>query len=109
MAPEKYRLQKHDVGEIRVSNDAHLTPETQRAHKNSSIIGFHFSREFLCPLEMIKFAPASMKVGLPQRQMGETISKAAWKVMESKLEHQFPTGIFQTCSGASTHMNAKTE
>ena len=102
------RTEKDSMGAMEVPADALYGASTQRAVLNFPISGYHFGREFIRALGMVKWAAAEANLELNRldEDRASLICQAAEEVMEGKHDQHFPIDIFQTGSGTSTNMNA---
>lgn len=102
------RMERDSMGEISVPREAYWGAETQRAIENFRISGFHFPRNFIRAVGLVKKASAlaNMELELLNKNLGKAIIRAAQEVIEGKFDDQFVVDIFQTGSGTSTNMNA---
>jgi len=105
---KNYRIEHDSMGELLVPIDALYGAQTQRAVQNFPISGLKLQRQFIRTLGLIKSAAAQVnsKLGSLNESYAKAISKAADRVAQGELDHQFPIDIFQTGSGTSTNMNA---
>src|SRR3954471_19959516 len=101
------RTEKDSMGTMEVPANALYGASTQRAVLNFPISGNHFGREFIRALGLIKWAAAeaNLELGLLDDERAALIARAAWEVIEGKLDDHFPLDIYQTGSGTSTNMN----
>ena len=95
------------MGVMEVPADALYGASTQRAVLNFPISGYHFGREFIRALAMVKWAAAEANLELEKLddERAALIARVAEEIMEGQHDHQFPVDIFQTGSGTSTNMN----
>jgi fumarate hydratase class II len=102
------RIEKDSMGAMEVPSEALYGASTQRAVLNFPVSGYHFGREFIRALGMVKWAAAeaNLELGRVDEQRATLIAQAAQEVMEGQHDAQFPVDIFQTGSGTSTNMNA---
>jgi fumarate hydratase class II len=102
------RTEKDSMGTMEVPAEALYGASTQRAVLNFPVSGYHFGREFIRALGMVKWAAAeaNLELGRLDEQKATLIAQAAQEVMEGQHDAQFPVDIFQTGSGTSTNMNA---
>ena len=96
------------MGEMEVPITALFGASTQRAVLNFPISGYHFPREFIRALGLIKMAAAraNQDLGKLDAERADLIAQAAAEVSAGVLDAHFPVDIFQTGSGTSTNMNA---
>ena len=104
----QYRTEKDSMGELKVPADALWGAQTQRAVENFPVSGLTVPREFIRALGLIKSAAAeaNARLGHMSKVQAAAIRKAAAKVVEGKVDDQFPIDVFQTGSGTSWNMNA---
>jgi fumarate hydratase class II len=102
------RTEKDSMGAMEVPADALYGASTQRAVLNFPISGYHFGREFIRALGMVKWAAAeaNLELGRLDEKRAELIVQAAEEIMEGQHDAHFPIDIYQTGSGTSTNMNA---
>jgi fumarate hydratase class II len=102
------RTEKDSLGEIEVAADVYWGAQTERARRNFPVSGLRFQRRFIAALGLIKgeCAAENAERGIVDRELAETIRKAAAEVYEGKLDEHFPLDVYQTGSGTSTNMNA---
>jgi len=102
------RIEKDSMGEMEVPITALFGASTQRAVLNFPISGYHFPREFIRALGLIKMAAAraNQDLGKLDAERADLIAQAAAEVSAGVLDAHFPVDIFQTGSGTSTNMNA---
>jgi len=96
------------MGEMEVPITALFGASTQRAVLNFPISGYHFPREFIRALGLIKMAAAraNQDLGKLDATRADLIAQASAEVSAGVLDAHFPVDIFQTGSGTSTNMNA---
>ena len=102
------RSELDSMGSVEVPANALYGATTQRAIHNFPISGYHFGREFIRALGMVKWAAAeaNLELGLLDPERAGLIARAASEVIDGKLDNHFPIDVFQTGSGTSTNMNA---
>lgn len=103
-----YRIEKDSMGPVKVPEAAYYGAQTQRAIENFSVSGWHFDRELVSALGLIKWAAAKVNADLRllPKPLFKAIERASREVMEGKWDGQFAVDVFQTGSGTSTNMNA---
>jgi fumarate hydratase class II len=103
-----YRIERDSMGPVKVPKKAYYGAQTQRAVENFPISGWHFGRELLYALGLLKHASAktNFELGLLRKKIAKAIEQASQEVMEGRWDEQFVVDIFQTGSGTSTNMNA---
>jgi len=108
MALQEYRIEKDSMGEVKVPKSAYYGAQTQRAVENFPVSGIGFPPRFIRALAIIKHsaATANEDLKLLDPKIADVIRRAAFEVMEGKLDREFVVDIFQTGSGTSTNMNA---
>jgi fumarate hydratase class II len=102
------RSEIDSMGSVDVPANALYGATTQRAIVNFPISGYHFGREFIRALGMVKWAAAeaNLELGLLDAERSGLIAQAASEMIDGQHDSQFPIDIFQTGSGTSTNMNA---
>lgn len=105
---KKFRIEKDSLGELKIPADAYWGAQTQRAIENFPVSGLCLPREFIRALGLIKktAAETNISLGLLDKNIGDTIIRAAREVIEGQWDAHFPVDVFQTGSGTSTNMNA---
>ena len=108
MADQDIRIERDNMGEVRVPSKALYGAQTQRAVENFPISGLRFPRPFLRAMGMIKGAAAAVnqELNLLAPDVAAAIQEAAREVEDGAHDAEFPLDIFQTGSGTSTNMNA---
>ena len=103
----KFRKEKDAMGTVRVPEDAHFGPQTQRAVENFSISGLKMPVPLIHCLARIKRCAAQVncELGLLDREYADAIDQAAREVIAGSWDSQFVVDVFQTGSGTSTNMN----
>lgn len=104
----EFRIEKDSMGDVKVPSKAYYGAQTQRARENFPISGTGFGRAFVEAVGYVKLSAAAVNsdLGLIDREMADTIIRAAREVVDGKLDDHFVCDIFQTGSGTSTNMNA---
>ena len=105
--PNKTRIEKDSMGELRVPVDALYRAQTQRAVENFPISGIPLPRQMIRALGLIKIACArsNLKLGLLPADVTQAIEQAGEQVASGAVDQHFPIDIFQTGSGTSSNMN----
>jgi len=108
MNPNKHRIEKDSLGEVRVPAGALYGAQTQRAVENFTISGLRMPRAFIHALGLIKQSAAAVNkdLGLLDPNLADAIGAAAAEVRDGLHDSHFPIDVFQTGSGTSTNMNA---
>ncbi len=108
MTDESFRIERDTLGEVKVPKEAWWGAQTQRSLQNFRISGIRFPPIFLDSLVRIKrtCARVNAELGEIPETIGESIIKAATKIIEDQMWDQFPLDVFQTGSGTQTNMNA---
>jgi fumarate hydratase class II len=103
-----FRTERDSMGELQVPADALWGAQTQRAVQNFPISGRPMPRGFIRALGLVKAASAqaNAELGLLPQDVAKAVQAAAMKVVEGRLDAQFPIDIYQTGSGTSSNMNA---
>ncbi len=104
----KNRLERDTMGDIEVPADRYWGAQTQRSTQNFKIGGDRFTRPMIRALGIVKKAAAetNAELGKLDKQLADTIAKAADEVIAGKLDDHFPLVVWQTGSGTQTNMNA---
>ncbi len=102
------RIERDEMGVVRVPAEALYGAQTQRAVENFPISGMRLGREFIRGLGLIKKASAvaNARLGTLEPEIAAAIGQAAKEVIEGRHDAQFVVDVFQTGSGTSTNMNA---
>ena len=107
-APQKFRVEKDSMGEVKVPTNALYQAQTQRAVDN-----FHFSKHtmptaFIQALAYVKQTAAltNAQLGLMEGDIANAIADAAQTIIDGQHLEHFPIDVFQTGSGTSSNMNA---
>ncbi len=106
--PDRFRIEKDSLGDMKVPADALYGAQTQRALENFPISGQRFGRRFIEALGTIKKAAAlvNAEMGGVDGTVAGAIVAAATEVVEGRWDDQFVLDVYQTGSGTSTNMNA---
>jgi len=101
------RIEKDSMGSFEVPSTAYYGANTMRAVVNFPISSLKFQRVFIKSLAQIKKAAAltNLDLGLIDKEIANTTSDSAQKVIDGDYDDQFVVDIFQTGSGTSTNMN----
>ena len=107
---ETKRTESDSMGPLPVPANAYWGASTQRAFLNFPISNLRFPRSFIRALGQIKLAAAqaNLELELLDANLAKAIVAAAQEVIDGDLDDHFVLDIFQTGSGTSTNMNAKT-
>jgi fumarate hydratase class II len=102
------RTESDTFGPIEVAADRYWGAQSQRSIGNFKIGWEKQPKAVVRALGIVKraAAEANMQLGRLDRQVGETIVKAAQEVIEGKLDDHFPLVVWQTGSGTQSNMNA---
>ncbi|MBN9662684.1 MAG: class II fumarate hydratase [Acidobacteria bacterium] len=102
------RIERDEMGAVRVPATALYGAQTQRAVENFPISGLRLGREFIRGLGLIKKASAvaNARLGALEPEIASAVGQAAKEVIEGRHDSQFVVDVFQTGSGTSTNMNA---
>ena len=105
--PEKYRIERDSMGEIKVPADAYWGAQSQRAIDNFEASSLILPEVLIRSVAIIKYAAAvtNSGLGLLKKELSDAILSSCSEVIEGKLKGQFLLGVFQTGSGTSTNMN----
>lgn len=103
----EYRIEKDQLGELKVPRDAYYGIHTARALKNFPVSGTSAHPALIRATACIKQAAANanMSAGLLDKSIGIAIAMAAGEVAGGSLEDQFLLDAFQGGAGTSTNMN----
>ena len=106
--PDRYRLERDSLGEVRVPAGAYYGAQTQRAVENFRISGLRPWRAFIWSVAIIKRAAAEAHadLGLLDAERARAIVQAAQEVAEGRWDDQFVVDPFQAGAGTSHNMNA---
>jgi len=102
------RTETDTFGPIEVAADRYWGAQAQRSLGNFKIGWEKQPLPVVRALGIVKRAAAetNMALGHLDKQIGETIIKAAQEVIEGKLDAHFPLAVWQTGSGTQSNMNA---
>ncbi|MHA1366750.1 MAG: lyase family protein, partial [Candidatus Heimdallarchaeota archaeon] len=106
--PEKMRIEKDLLGEMKVLAKAYWGINTQRALKNFQISQKTFPKIFILSLAHVKNAclKANLKAKVIDTEIAPAIQQALDELLtDKKFLDQFPIDIFQTGSGTQINMN----
>ncbi|MHA1244122.1 MAG: class II fumarate hydratase [Candidatus Heimdallarchaeota archaeon] len=106
--PEKMRIEKDLLGEMKVPAKAYWGINTQRALKNFQISQKTFPKIFILSLAQVKNAclKANLKAKVIDTEIAPAIQQALDELLtDKKFLDQFPIDIFQTGSGTQINMN----
>ena len=108
MTAKATRQERDSMGPMEVPAEAYYGASTQRALLNFPISGLRIPRQMIRALGLLKWAAAktNVELGLLERDLGETIARAAREVSDGRLDEAFVVDVFQTGSGTSSNMNA---
>jgi fumarate hydratase class II len=103
-----WREERDTMGVVRVPQDRYWGAQTQRSLENFKIGGERMPIQLIRALGIVKLAAAATnaKLGKLSPELSEVIQRAAWEVIEGKLDDHFPLVVWQTGSGTQTNMNA---
>jgi len=104
----KTRTETDTFGPIEVEADKYWGAQSQRSIGNFKIGVEKMPQPIIRALGIVKraAAEANMDLGRLDKQVGDTIVKAAQEVIEGKLDAHFPLAVWQTGSGTQSNMNA---
>ncbi len=107
-ASDTTRTESDSLGEVAVPAEAYWGAQTQRSLHNFRIGGERMPTPVIRALGIQKLAAAraNIKLGVLDRELGDTVCKAALEVAEGELDDQFPLVVWQTGSGTQSNMNA---
>ena len=104
----KKRIEKDSLGKIEVQEDSYWGAQTQRSIHNFPI-GWEYMPKSIIKafgIQKLVAAKVNIKLGKINKNLGNTIVKAAQEVREGLLNDHFPLKIWQTGSGTQSNMNA---
>jgi fumarate hydratase class II len=104
----KTRTETDTFGPIEVASDKYWGAQAERSLGNFKIGWEKQPAPIVRALGIVKRAAAetNMALGRLDKNIGETIVKAAQEVIEGKLDAHFPLVVWQTGSGTQSNMNA---
>jgi fumarate hydratase class II len=104
----KTRTETDSFGPIEVPADKYWGAQTQRSLVNFKIGEERLPRPLIRALGIVKRCAALTNVTLNSldKTIGTAIAEAAQKVIDGKLDDNFPLVIWQTGSGTQSNMNA---
>src|SRR5262245_19897171 len=107
-AKKTTRTETDTFGPIEVATDKYWGAQAQRSLGNFKIGWEKQPLPIVRALGIVKRAAAetNMALGRLDKQVGETIVRAAQEVIEGKLDNLFPLAVWQTGSGTQSNMNA---
>jgi fumarate hydratase, class II len=102
-----WRLESDTMGEVRVPADRLWGAQTQRSLENFKIGGEKIPIAIVRSLAIVKFAAATVNEhsGILKPELAEAIRRAAFEVIQGRLDDEFPLAVWQTGSGTQTNMN----
>jgi fumarate hydratase class II len=105
---KKSRTETDTFGPIEVAATRYWGAQAERSLGNFKIGWEKQPKPIIRALGIVKRAAAETNIALGKldRQIGETIVKAAQEVIEGKLDEHFPLVVWQTGSGTQSNMNA---
>ncbi|PPI88150.1 fumarate hydratase, class II [Candidatus Pantoea edessiphila] len=101
------RIEKDSMGSVNVPHNRLWGAQTQRSLEHFNISIEKIPVIFIYALALVKRAAAQVNydLGLLDKNIAESIIKAADEVMDGKHNEEFPLVIWQTGSGTQTNMN----
>lgn len=104
---EEFRTEYDTMGTVDVPANKYWGAQTQRSLQNFEIGTETMPKELIRAFAVLKKAAATVNadLGLIDRDIANSISKAADEVIAGKLDDQFPLVVWQTGSGTQTNMN----
>ncbi len=104
----KYRIEKDNMGEVKVPSDKIWGAQTERSRNNFKI-GTEASmpKEIITGFAILKKAAAfaNCELGVLPEEKRDLIAQVCDEILEGKLDDQFPLVIWQTGSGTQSNMN----
>ncbi len=106
--PEKFRIEKDVIGQIKVPANAYYGSFTARALHNFKISGITAPRRFKIALGIIKKAAAmtNTELGELEPKIAGAIVKASDEFIAGKFDDDFTLDVFQAGAGTPFNMNA---
>lgn len=103
----KYRIEKDSLGQVKVPEDKLWGAQTQRSLANFKIGTEKMPDEIIRAFALIKKAAASTNCRLSylDEKRATAIMQSCDKLLEGKLDGNFPLVVWQTGSGTHTNMN----
>jgi fumarate hydratase class II len=103
-----YRIAYDTLGEVKIPKFAYYGAQTGRAVENFQISGLRFPRAFIRAQGIIKrsAAIANRDTGELEKDIANSIIKAAEEVIVGKFDDQFVVDAYQAGAGTSQNMNA---
>jgi aspartate ammonia-lyase len=101
------RQEKDSLGVKEIPGDVYYGIQTARAVENYPISGMRAHPTLIKAFGMVKEAAAetNRELGLVDRNIADSIIRAAKEVQEGKWNSQFVVDVFQAGAGVSFHMN----
>lgn len=101
-------MESDSIGEVEVDASKYWGAQTERSLNNFKIGGEKMPKALVKALGVLKRSAAkvNMDFGVLEKEVGETIVKAADEVISGKLDEHFPLVVWQTGSGTQTNMNS---
>lgn len=102
-----YRIEKDQLGEVKVPRSAYYGIHTVRAVKNFPVSSMKTHPALIRAIAQVKQAAAvaNMNTGLLDTKIGQYVVRAAEEVAAGRLADQFIVDAFQGGAGTSTNMN----
>ena len=102
------RTESDTIGPVDVPAHRYWGAQTQRSIQNFDIGGERMPAPLVRALGIQKKASAlsNMDLGILDKNIGETIVKAAEEIVDGTLIEEFPLVVWQTGSGTQSNMNA---
>lgn len=104
----KSRIEKDDLGEKLIPNEAYYGIQTLRSKENFDIAKRPISRQMIKGLAIVKKAAAyaNYDAGYLKKEHRDAISLACDEILNGRLHGQFITDLVQGGAGTSMNMNA---
>jgi len=105
--PQRWRVERDPLGELKVPGTAYYGVQTQRAVENFPISGLTAPAELIDATVLIKqaCARANSSLGRLERKIGRAIVQAADEILAGELRDQFVVDVYQAGAGTSHNMN----
>lgn len=103
----RYRIEKDQLGELKVPAEAYYGIETLRGKENFEITKRGICRQLIKALAIVKkaAAKANMDAEVLDEKIGKAIMLACDEILNGRLHGQFVTDLIQGGAGTSMNMN----
>jgi aspartate ammonia-lyase len=101
------RIEKDSIGKLELPDNVYYGIQSARALKNFPVSGIREAPELIRGYVFLKKACAitNLELGVLDKHLGESIIKAADRVLDGEFLDQFVIDIFQAGAGTSFNMN----